>query len=584
MSPGKRVRAIVLLMSGAFLVACASPIKEKRAEFDRKVTTLTHRGFVLERNESTEERGRYLLRLKEPKEVAGFLIRSATGSGDPELKERLTKALLGMGLELDVTWSAYAEGKPASVEAYLLPAEKNATGELARLMRQRKIAADLDFDAKGSLKKIALRPLDETLAKGEKRGRLVVKETLLKVERAGEKPFDLAYRFESGLLRLQLQEDANQSVEIRSEGLDCRSDTSDAYFGTRECALREFVLETDEGKVGGRSRLVLSDVQGSSRVYEANGTVRSDAEGRIAAVTIRGDDGAERIDFEMKDIRLAGEGGWIDPALYRRFVDLLSDTPDTPEAALRKLGPALSEFFRRLLLGYRIEIATVRGELLTQKSGEKTMLELGGLSLGTEWRLDREINVSERIAVQRFELNQSRADKTLIGARLKSFDLDIGITRLYNFMPELMALAVRSVGKTSSTARKEAEKEAEELGKKVLRHGVTLKVDPVKFASLGLQDPSMQAFLGAMEIRLRVTLAPNSLDPANPMAPMLALAYLQAEGRAELLRKDLKQILPLLDPGVQMMVAHFVRYEGEKALFDLRFEQGSLLINGKPLQ
>jgi len=217
-------------------------------------------------------------------------------------------------------------------------------------------------------------------------------------------------------------------------------------------------------------------------------------------------------------------------------------------------------------------------------SGKKTDVGLAGLEFGVNWAMAGDFNITKLFRLSSFRIRQTRKGEVELEGKLKGLAIGVKVEKLYNFMPELMVLAMRKAQDPKAKMDPQTRKAMEELGGRVVQKGVTIIIDPFKIDSLEEKERQQSKSFDAMNLKLQIDLAPNRLDPNNPMAPMLALAYLQAKGKATLKKKDLQQILPLLEPGMQMMVTRFVKYEGENAVFHLSFEQGNLLINGKPLQ
>jgi hypothetical protein len=579
----RRVLEGLIVSLSLILTACGSDLKEVRRGFDAKVTALEKEGLVLREKREKESKTLYRLRMQNPEKISSFLVHSALGSSDPELTGKLAHALEGVTLEMEVDWKAYAEGKPGSVRAYLLPAESNATGALARLMRERKLSADLDFDQQGKLQRIRFAPLDEPVTRGKKTGRLTMRETVLEVVRAGETPYDQAYRFHGSLWKLSFSE-GNATATVSVRGLACNVDTPDAYLGSRDCTVDSLALTLEEPGGDGTSRFLLHGLRAQSRVWMEKGEIKSEAAGEIESVTFDGKNGPEKVQLSIKRLKFDGEGGGMSKELYRRLVDLLSAPSASPEESLKRLAPLLTELFRKLVLGYRIEISGAQIRVSDPRIEKEGNLSLEGLKLDFAWSLGREINASKGVALKSLSVRETIQGSQSVDARLEDFVMKIRLEHLYNFMPRLMKLASAEAMRGGKASSAMLEKEAKKLGAEVLHNGLTLAVEPAGFKHLRAQASGQKEEFGAMDLNLTVTLAPNSLDPENPMTPMLALAFLKADGMLVLDKKDLERILPMLDPGMQMMVSHYAVFRGDKALFELRYDQGSLLINGKPLR
>ena len=575
-----------MLALGLLLTACSHSIREKKEEFGKTVNALLEEGFVLEKKEEGAKRSTYLLRLDKSDKVSGFLLRSATGSSDPRLRRELSDVLKGIRLSLEVNWPLYAKAEPGSVTAFLLPKDGNGTGELRRLLQEKKIAADLDFDKEGHLKRVSMRPLDEKIKNKDKRGRIQIKNTVLKITRNGKENYDQAYSFSSALWQLKMQSPRGEHLDMGYRDLQCNVDMQSAYYGRRECGVGALSLDMDmlKGQDREKTGFLIKGMDGKSLVERKNGEVASDGRITIKQIVLKEDTSREKFDFDIADMEIAGKGEKIAEETYRRLVDLLAQPPASEKEAVNKAMSILGEFFKKMALGYRITVAKVKGEMERPVSGKKTDFGLEGLEFGVDWAMADDFNISKLFKLDSFRIRQTLKGKPEFEGKLTGFALGIKIEKLYNFMPELMVLAMEKARHPKVKMDSQTRKALEELGGRVTRKGVTVVIDPFKIDSLQEKDRQQTKSFDAMDLKLQVDLAPNKLDPRNPMAPMLALAYLKAEGKATLKKKDLQQILPLLDPGMRMMATRFVKYEGNRAIFELRFEQGNLLINGKPLQ
>ncbi len=575
-----------LVVLGLLLTACSPSIQEKKEEFGKTLAALTKQGFTLQKQSDEREKSLYLLKLDRSEAVASFLLRSVTGSSDPELTKRLARTMKGLRLELEVDWPRYAKGEPKSVVAYLLPGEGNVTGEWARLLREKKIAADLDFGKKGKLKRVTMHPLDEMLKKKDKTGRLQLKDTFLEIDRSGKESFDQAYRLHSALLQLTMETAKGDELALGYRNLQCVVDTQDAYFGTRECMLASVTMEMlEQGSAGSdKTKIAVEKLEAKNSAAKEGSEVVSHGRLGIAKILVTEESPRTKGMTTLEGIELTGHGNGIDEGVYRRLVDLLANPPADQKIYGAKLLEILSDLFRKLRLGYTLKIDKITGSVAMPRRQETTRFDLQGMELGVDWSLADDLNISKGLTLASARMSRKRRGEVEREGAIRNLALKIRIDKLYNFMPRLMKLAATQARHPSQTPDPQVRKALAELGAEVLHRGAELSIDPLSFDSLTLRNAKESKSFDAVSLRLRSELIPNRLDPANPLAPMMALAYLKADGELTLSKKDLEQLLPLLDPAMGMMVASFVRYEGNQARFTLRFEQGNLLINGKPLR
>jgi len=577
--------AVSFVTLSLLVTACSPSIKEKKEQFGKTLSALTEQGFVLQKQSDEREKSLYLLRLDRSEAVASFLLRSATGSSDPELRERLARTMKGLRLQLEVDWPGYAKAEPKSVVAYLLPREGNVTGEWSRVLREKKIAADLDFDKEGKLKRVVMHPVDEVLKNKDKTGRLQLKDTFLEIDRSGKEPFDQAYRLHSALLQFGMQTPQGEALQLVYRNLQCGVDTRDAYFGTRDCTVDSLTMEIREpGKSGqDKTRVTVETLEANNSTIKKGSAVVSRGRLGIVKMDVAEESPETKGTTTLKGIELTGNGRGIDEGIYRRLADLIANPPADQRIYGAKLLGTLSDLFKKLTLGYTLKIDKVTGRVEMPGRQETTRFGLDGMRLGVDWSLADDLNISKMFTLASARLSHERRGQEEEGGSIRNLALKIRIDKLYNFMPSLMKLAAKEAANPRKNPDPQTRKALAELGAEVLHRGAEVAIDSLSFDALKAQKANEKKSFDTVSLRLHAELTPNHLDPSNPLAPMMALAYLKADGELTLSKKDLEQLLPLLDPAMGMMVASFVRYEGDKARFTLRFEQGNLLINGKPL-
>ncbi len=572
------VTAMVLLLLQS--VCGAVSIGGTKEQFRRNtLTPLREAGYRLTDDEEGEGKSRYLLRLGRGEKVASFLLQNVLGTSVPRWNRELAGRLKGSALELTVDWKRYADAQPGSVTAVFLPGEgtKNR-GPIGTLLHAEKLRADLDFDPEGLLTRIRFRPLDETLEQNGSRYHLVMKGTGIGVTGPGR------YTLSNDLLALT-GAGGGATVRMESRGLRCDVARSDALFGTRHCRLDSVELETENTQNGEsfNNRILLESLEESGEVRAGKEGVRSDVNLTVGRFALLGIHPRERIDFRGRSLSLRGGISRVPESLYRRLMDLLAAPPAKPEAVLRALAPTLERLFRRLSLRYGVSLGELNATVgSSDRGGVVLSVQDYRFGLGADFASD--LNLSKRFGIRRLTFQERRRKRKVFSLDLRGFSLGVRARELYNFMPELMGFALENIRAGRPARNRALELQAATLGRRLLQRGGHLQVAPLKVEALSFSDPGRQKRLGAMEAQLDVRLKPNRLDPANPMAMMLLLAYLRADGDVVLTRRDLEQILPELDPAMAAMVRQYVRYEGDRAIFTLRFDQGDLLINGKPLR
>jgi hypothetical protein len=131
----------------------------------------------------------------------------------------------------------------------------------------------------------------------------------------------------------------------------------------------------------------------------------------------------------------------------------------------------------------------------------------------------------------------------------------------------------------------EMEKKLTEMGMHLVHKGVGFSLKPIGWDALQTEANGKTIQLGKVDLLIDSQLKKNDvpLDANNPMSAMMLLSYFNADGKLVLSKKDLEQLSATMPPEMIGMLMMFAKYEGENAVFILKFENGHLMINGQPV-
>ena len=157
----------------------------------------------------------------------------------------------------------------------------------------------------------------------------------------------------------------------------------------------------------------------------------------------------------------------------------------------------------------------------------------------------------------------------------------LAMDHLYNPFPALIALPERL--RTETNSSKDERWYFEEVVGHVIHTGAQAAIAPLRIGGVTLISGKQKEAYAPTELRLKARLKPNTIDVRRSTAPMMMLGYLDLSGRWVLKKRDFQQLLTHVSTQIRIMATIFVRYEGDKAIFDLTFDHGHLRINGKQI-
>jgi len=160
---------------------------------------------------------------------------------------------------------------------------------------------------------------------------------------------------------------------------------------------------------------------------------------------------------------------------------------------------------------------------------------------------------------------------------MKNLKTKSGASDIYNFMPDLMNFNAKTKFGNRRRLTKDQQIELSAIFKKVLNSGASIYLKPVSIDSARTNNFDYHK----MNLAATATLAKNNLDTRNPMMQVALLQYLHLDAKIVFDKNDLSAISKNLSPTVAMMIAMYVKYDGDKAVFEIKFENGHLMVNDK---
>lgn len=226
---------------------------------------------------------------------------------------------------------------------------------------------------------------------------------------------------------------------------------------------------------------------------------------------------------------------------------------------------------------------TIKGlDMAYQDGEEEGNMTLSDLSGKMDVTLGETIVYHTQTLLQTLHLRTQEKGGEDLTVEMKGLKQNVSVEDLYNFLPELTAMAQ---GKKPFTVDGNTTRDVrwyyEEILAHVIHHGATMMIDPLSIASMKVNGAGIQESFAPVQLTLRTRLDPNRIDVRRSSAPMLMLGFLHLDGKWMLAQKDFQTLLNALPTKVKMLLMVFVRYEKDQAVFDVTFDKGHLRINGK---
>ena len=559
----------------------AAAIQQRKQAFDHYIHGFTTYGLDVNRTQDSDTQSLYLLTVKDAQKAAQSLL-NVLNINTLDMEDRTTIANMiedaQIGIEAD--WKKYAQNAPESLFVYYMGnGREERFGK--QLVEGKKIGAYLTYDASNHLKKARIKDLNDTFTEGN-----TTVHTLLKgahidfLHHATENNMTQVYDLFGGYFSLDTTDTAtHQTLHVDYKDPNCHVVRDNFYLGNTTCTLPLMTLLNEQDSL--KMAFALNQTQLKYVTSEHTKKVRTDITLSIADI-----DGqiADRYDgngsLRFKTFKIDGYTDNVDTELVKAFYNLSNNLPKDQNASLAKSMELVSRLYENgLIFAYGASIDTVEGK------GKGMTFVLRDYSGNGNGSFDENITYTEKSQVAHVSLRDLDHNQTLFD--LENFTIGYGVKGLYNFLPALMQLSAKVAEQTdkNATLSVDMEKQLTQMGERFVHHGFELFLAPVGFDALHINGNGKAADLGKLHLDISAKLLPNTMpvNMNNPLAALMLLPYLQADGKLVLPKKDLDSLAKSLPPQMVMMLIMFAKYEGDNAILELKFENGHLLINGQPM-
>ncbi len=575
----KYVRILFLIWLGLATLSLANVTKagERRVQLIHEIASLNQLGLSVEKQSDTPASSRYLLHIIHPETI----LRSLTGGwayAAPALfiPTEILEAARGARVAVDVDWHRYLTHRPESVQVAWFGRDANSTSpSVSKFLEDRGLSLLLTFGSDDRLKQARLKPIDAHFREGNATTHLHVQDWLLTLRRfTPDNRYDTALHLRGGTFRLEQQTGTGAKSQIGFAKFECDLDARHSYDGTLQCVLPTLSF------VQGEDRIIVDQIRLMQQATVKGHKVASDV--TLGADTLRLEHRSPQVE-QMLRVDTPRFKVWakdINATLLQKLETLmLRPRPDrnaTQQQGRKLMGQLASS---RTNSGYALSVDRIAGRAEDPKT--RTMYEARALSTRVVVTLGKTLAYQDRSSAGAMHMEIHNKGAASLKVNVDGVNYALAMDHLYNPFPALIALPERL--RTETNSSKDERWYFEEVVGHVIHTGAQAAIAPLRIGGVTLISGKQKEAYAPTELRLKARLKPNTIDVRRSTAPMMMLGYLDLSGRWVLKKRDFQQLLTHVSTQIRIMATIFVRYEGDKAIFDLAFDHGHLRINGKQI-
>ena len=555
-------------------------IQASKSSFDKQIKILSEYGFEINKTSPKN----YLLHVTNEKQATASLLKLINlNTIEREDKEALYTLLKDAEIGVEIDWNKYASDTKESIFVYYLGNGKEGAA-IKKLFHEKKIGAYLGY-SHNQLKHIRVKNIDETLIDEELKSHILLKGMHAEITHSPNKTSkESDYDLFGGIFEYTMKDrESNNTLILSYKEPVCNIVKKATYLGTHQCVFPSIALKVKNPSDKEAENIQIT-LKKSSFLYKTvshNKKIRSDIDFNIDSVDIYGQSQTDKSELTIKDIKITGNSDNIDEALIQSYMDLLDNPSKEQNGSIRKLMDLTGKMYSNgMTFDYRVSVGSGKGE------SKEAALTFENYKSEGKGSLKSTINYKDTSSLRHISLKDKKTGQSLFD--LKNFRFGYGISELYNFIPTFMefsgALAEQNQSQTEELST-ELEKKLTEMGMKLVHHGFGFSFTPIGWDTFQAEAQGKAVQLGKVDLSIDTRLKKNNvpLNANNPMSAMMLLPYFEADGKLVLSKKDLEQLSTTMPPQMIGMLMMFAKYEGENAVFILKFENGHLMINGQPL-
>jgi hypothetical protein len=546
-------------------------LEERKNILDRNIHAFALYGFEVNRTSSDT----YLLKVKDEKKAAASLLRMFhIGTIENEDLEEMESYIKEASFSITVEWQRYASNQNGSLIVSYLGNGREAPS-LARMLKAGKVAAYLGFDHNDRLTQIKVKDIDETLLIENEKAHILLKGMHAKLASAHN------YDLFGGTFRYTLEsEEDNTTVTFGYTKPLCHIAKTNAYLGKQQCIFPtlHMLAATSHQPNQERLSLTVNDTTFNYHIDAQNKKAKATMHFNIASVELDERGTRENNRLHIGPIQIEGTADNIDETLLASYTNAVNHPSKEDNRTMIEALKAVGKLYGAgITFDYRLTVDAANGIFGRNRFHAEQYRAHGTGSLGTT------VEYQDRSSIRQISVTDAKTGHTVFA--LQALQFGYGIHNLYNILPVLTEVAASLAQQQTEAEEQKAEKKLLQAAADLVHHGFTLSLSPLGWEMLEGKLEDKTAKMGKVDFKLSASLAKNSapVDLDNPMVMMMLIPYIHADGKLVLGKDDLEMLAGNMPPEIIGMLMMYARYEGNNAVFVLKYENGRLTINGQPV-
>jgi len=552
---------------------------ERKEIFNNKLKSLTTLGFGLTKTIDNQKMSSYTITVTNTKlATINILSKLNMSSIDRRTKLKIEEALKDAKIGVDIDWVKYLKNDKGSVLTYLV-ASKNASKALKDLSADKKIAAYLTFGPNDNILEAIFKDIDHTISNSKEKAHLSLVGAKIITHNPSSKDKDAeAFSIYGGKMNYRIDDNQSNSITVSYENPKCDIEMQNSYLGSEVCAIPTIKIDGDNN--GTIFSTLISNIKLNYATKLHGNAVKSNIDFKISTIDISNKETKENITVSVKDINLNGYADNLDNKMMEEFHKLSTSLSTDANQTDIKNAKLISGFFdSNATYSYTLSLASVDGKS-TSKT-EATNFTLKGYKTIAKASFGNNINYDEKSNIQNISVKDAKSGVSQF--ELENFQFNYSIKDMYNLFPALISFGSNVSQKATTNINSKDEEALQEILGRLSNHGVEISFSPVGIDKLVVNSMGQKITNGKIKLTLNAKLSQNKLKLNSPIATMMLLKYLKADGKLVMQKADLDRLSKSFSPQIIAMVMMYAKYEGDKVIFNLKFSDGHLLVNNKPV-
>jgi len=547
-----------------------------------KLESFTAYGFDVNKTSANT----YMLTVKSVSQVTESMLGLLNlNTLDVKSKSELEKVIGNRKIGVEIDWDKYVANEKESLLVYDLGHGKEAA-YMSKLLKNKKLAAYLSYNGKDQLTQVKIKDIDETVTTEPYATHLELKGMYIDML----KPFvkgvtaDYAYTLHTGSFKTNIKTDTNDTIIFSYADSACNVDKQNAYLGTVGCTFPDIDVSYKTALLDRNIDFSMKDTAFEYITTLHDKKVKADMNLSIASMLFEGKGTAEEGKFVINDIKVFGNMDNMDESIMKTYMEFINNPPKDKKMNVKELMSYVGKMYSMgMTFDYTTSAASIEGE------SKESLFKLDSYKARGKGVFSKTIEYKENSTIQHISLTDKVSNKTTFD--IENLKLGYGINKFYNIFPAFMEFSADlSEAQQAQTGQepvvpKKVLNDFANKAKKIINDGFGLSLAPIGWDTLQVEVKGETVKVGKLDFNIDANLKKNdvTIDMNNPMAMMMLIPYLQANGKLVLSKQDVEKISKNAPAQMQAMIMMFAKLEGDNAVFDLKFENGHLLINGKPV-